>query len=235
MNHGVLIFLGSLLTMALSWYGMVIGPTLQLGSAQQVVIETTGAFFPPARAGLAQQGREIYRANGCNHCHTQQVRPAGFGSDFERGWGSRPSVGRDYLLDNPVMLGTQRIGQDLSNAARRQTNEIWHFTHLYNPQSVSAGSVMPPYRYLFDKRKINGGGQPSSDAVVFDGKSGVEAGYEIVPKREARALVAYLMSLESETPVFEAPPLLKPKSAAGGNPAAGSPTNTSSGSVPVVK
>ena len=41
------------------------------------------------------------------------------------------------------MLGAQRIGQDLMNVGARQTNELWHFIHLYDPQSVSPGSVMP--------------------------------------------------------------------------------------------
>lgn len=211
MNHGTVIFLGSLLALAVSWYGMVIGPVLQMGNDKQVLMETTGSYYPSFRSGLAQQGREVYRANGCNYCHTQQVRPAGYGSDAARGWGNRPSVGRDYLNELPVMLGSQRIGQDLFNISKRQTNALWHFVHLYNPQSVSTGSVMPPYRYLFEKRKLAPNSIPSADALVFDQKAAVEAGYEVVPKREARSLVAYLMSLEAEMPLFEAPLPLLPK------------------------
>src|SRR5439155_10272035 len=109
-----------------------------------------------------------------------QVRPKGLGSDFERGWGIRPSVAQDCLFDRPVMLGSQRIGQDLANVGARQTNQVWHLKHLYNPQSVSPGSVMPAYRYLFQKRKLQG--QPSPDALTLDENAGVEMGYEVVPK-----------------------------------------------------
>src|SRR5262245_33924205 len=129
MNYGVMIFLGTLLTLATSWYAMVVGPVLQLANQQPSRIATTGALYPVARAGLAQQGREVYRANGCNYCHTQQVRAAAelkegklaryVGGDLERDWGVRPSVAEDYMYDKPVMLGTQRIGQDLMNIGVR--------------------------------------------------------------------------------------------------------------------
>lgn len=219
MNYGVMIFLGALLTLSASWYGMVVGPVFQLVNQQPAKIEATGGLYPAGRPGLAQQGREVYRAHGCNYCHTQQVRGTArgrgtnftgyVGADIERGWGVRPSVAGDYLMDSPMMLGTQRIGQDLANIGIRQTNELWHFIHLYDPQSVSPGSVMPPYRYLFEQHKIKGA--PSINALPRDLRAGVEEGYEIVPKYEARALVAYLLSLEAQTPLFEAPLPAKPK------------------------
>jgi hypothetical protein len=62
---------------------------------------------------------------------------------------------------------------------------------------------MPPYRYLFEKRKI--GGQPAPDALKLTGDLAPETGYEIVPKPAARTLVAYLLSLRAEAPLFEAP------------------------------
>jgi cytochrome c oxidase cbb3-type subunit 2 len=219
MNYGVMIFLGALLTLSASWYAMVVAPVIQLGSQQPEKIETTGGLYPTGRPGLAQQGREVYRANGCNYCHTQKVlgmaRGEGtnfvgyVGGDIERGWGIRPSVAEDYMMESPVMLGTQRIGQDLMNIGARQTNEVWHLQHLYNPQSLSPGSAMPPYRYLFEKRRIKGA--PSGNALPLESDAGVEPGYEIVPKNSAQALVAYLLSLEARTPLFEAPLPAKPK------------------------
>jgi cytochrome c oxidase cbb3-type subunit 2 len=233
MNYGVAIFLGALLTLATSWYGMVVGPVLQLGNQGPAFIESTGRLYPAGRPGLAQQGREVYRANGCNYCHTQQVRATAeikegklaryFGSDLDRGWGVRPSVAGDLIFDQPVMLGTQRIGQDLANIGARQTNEVWHFLHLYNPQSVSPGSVMPPYRYLFEKRRINGA--PSTNALRFDQPGWTDEGYEIVPKAEARALVAYLLSLDAQTPVFEAPLPVKANAETNQTPATVTPPN----------
>ena len=232
MNQGPFIFLGVFCTMALSWYAMVFGPTLQLGTRQIETVESTGSRYPSARAGLAQQGREVYRANGCNYCHTQQVRPKSRGSDFDRGWGIRPSVAQDYVLDHPVMLGRERIGQDLMNIGVRQTNQVWHLLHLYNPQLTSPGSVMPPYRFLFQKQKIKG--QPSPDALKLDGKTGLESGYEIVPKQEARALVEYLLSMDAQLPLFEAP--LPPKRQSGDTNATPAQASTNaSGTTPAVK
>src|SRR5262249_9587414 len=159
-------------------------------------------------AGVAVQGEDVYRANGCFYCHSQQVRPHGFGADQQRGWDGRQShvqsVAQDYLFAQPIMLGSQRIGPDLANIGLRKPDAAWQFQHLYDPQAVSPGSTMPPYRFLFEKRKLNQGEKPSADALHV---ANVPAGYEIVPTAEAKALVTYLQSLHSEGILFETPPL----------------------------
>ena len=160
-------------------------------------------MYPEARFGDAAIGREVYLAQGCIYCHSQQVRPAGFGADLDRGWGRRRTVSRDYLHDRPVLLGTMRPGPDLTNIGQRQPSVDWHMNHLYDPQSTSRGSIMPPYRYLFEQRWI--GNVPSPDALNLTGDFAPPAGYEIVPTAEARALVAYLLSLKSDAPLPEAP------------------------------
>jgi len=209
MNHGPLIFLGVLFTLAISWCGLLFAPQVQLG--RQEVVNAGGQLYPPNRPGVAQQGREIYRANGCQYCHSQQVQPKGIGADFQRGWGKRYSVAQDYLRDVPVMLGNLRIGPDLANVGLRRpddethTNLVWHLQHLYRPQITSPGSIMPSYPFLFEKRQL-GHGQPASpDALLLTNQHKPELGYEIVPTLAARALVAYLFSLQSETSLFEAP------------------------------
>ena len=207
MNPGPLVFLASLFVMATSWLGFVLVPQLQLGSRQQVMVSETGQYYPSMRPGIARQGEQVYRANGCVYCHSQQVRPKGFGTDVERGWGGRPglvqSVDQDYLYDRPVMLGSQRIGPDLANIGLRQTNEVTLLIHLYDPQITMPKSVMPPYRYLFEKRELKFGAKPSADALPLGDR--VQRGYEIVPTDDARALAAYLMSLHSQTVLFETP------------------------------
>ena len=89
--------------------------------------------------------------------------------DVQRGWGGRhgtvQSVNEDYLYDHPVMLGSQRIGPDLANIGLRETNETFLLQHLYDPQSVMPTTVMPPYRYLFEKRPLKFGAKPSEDAL----------------------------------------------------------------------
>jgi len=77
MNYGPLIFLAAFFALASSWFGLVLGPQLQVGRMQQTSTIPDGATYPLARAGLARQGLDVYRANGCASCHTEQVRQTG--------------------------------------------------------------------------------------------------------------------------------------------------------------
>ena len=207
MNNGPLIFLGLFFALASSFWGMVVVPQLTLGQQTEVKIERTGTLYPQGRPGQANQGAQVYRALGCVACHTQQVRPRGQGADFERGWGQRRSVAQDYLRDDPVLLGHLRVGPDLTNIGARQPDADLQLKHLYDPQLVTPGSMMPPYAFLFEKRKVQPGQTQSPGALKLDGPSD----YEVVPSEAARDLVAYLLSLRSDTPLFEAPLPLPPK------------------------
>jgi cytochrome c oxidase cbb3-type subunit 2 len=210
MNSGPLLFLGLFATMACSWTGFILAPQLQLGGMTQtntvVVGDALSETYPVAQPGEAHAGAEVYRANGCAACHTQMVRPADLGSDLRRGWGQRRSVGEDYLFEDPVMLGSLRIGPDLANIGRfmntNNNNEI--YKRLYDPRSITPGSVMPPYRFLFETRKI--GLFPSTNAFVPPDQYAPPAGYEIVPSPAARALAAYLLNLRQDGYLYEAPP-----------------------------
>jgi cytochrome c oxidase cbb3-type subunit II len=75
--------------------------------------------------------------------------------------------------------------------------------HLYAPQSVAKNSTMPAFRYLFEVRKI--GSAPSPNAVTLPKEFAPAAGCEVVPKTEAKELVAYLLSLRANVPLYEAP------------------------------
>ena len=229
MNLAPLIFLASFFALATSWLSFVLAPQLQLGNAKPVIDGDTGQPYPAMRPGLARQGEQIYRANGCFYCHSEQVRPKGFGTDVERGWGARTgkvqSVDQDYLYDRPVMLGNQRVGPDLANIGFRQTNEMALLLHIYNPRLSMPNSVMPPYRFLFGMNKLKPGEKPSTNALPEI--AGAPTGYEILPKPEAHALAAYLLSLRETTVLFEAPPAPLPKTnapaAAGKTPATNAP------------
>ena len=124
------------------------------------------------------------------------------------------------------MLGSQRIGPDLADIGGRSTDAVWHYRHLYNPRAITGRekSVMPPYKFLFNKRKLAMGERLREDAITVtitddDGKTAVESierGYEVTPKPTARALVVYLLSLHQPAVVPEAP---KPKPMAASKPA----------------
>jgi cbb3-type cytochrome oxidase cytochrome c subunit len=278
MNYGPIIFLAAFFALSTSWFGLVLTPQMRVGQMQQTNTMGVATSYPVSRPGLARKGLDIYRANGCAACHSQQIGQTGTlcdvmlteagtnqtalfeairkvnpgvaggitdskawladlpktvlqnvhkdvaetavkavsvggakaqlwvmpqGPDIARGWGKRRTVAEDFLYDSPVLLGSQRIGPDLANVGARHPDLQWHLTHLYAPRFEVKNSTMAPYRFLFEKRKISGA--PSADAVHLPAEFTPPAGYEIVPKEEARALAAYLVSLRADAPLFVTP------------------------------
>ncbi|HEX5399718.1 MAG TPA: cbb3-type cytochrome c oxidase subunit II [Verrucomicrobiae bacterium] len=257
MKSGFRVFLASFVALGLSWCGFVLGSVKQLGTEKQAAVLNSSDVYPLQRPGEAAMGLQVYRANGCAACHTEQVRQDGVtcdvvltgagndpaavsnlistlklsgitkkqadaasdkitaaggksethikatGVDIARGWGLRQSVAADYLWDDPVQLGSLRAGPDLSNIGVRSPDLNWQLVHLYDPRAVVKNSTMPPFRFLFERRKSDGA--PSPDALQFPKGSGPPAGFEVVPKPEARELAAYLLSLKSDVPLFAAP------------------------------
>jgi len=203
MNKMPVIIIGAFLTFLSSWVGLVAYPYLQLGRFTPFTAEDTGDINPPPLSGMAVMGQRVYASSGCVYCHSQQVRQVGYGSDLERGWGARPTVARDYMRENPAFLGTMRTGPDLANIGARQPSVMWHHQHLYQPGTVSPGSIMPSYRYLYRLQKIEG--QRSANAIDLLPPDNPPDGYEVVPTYEAEALVAYLLSLNRNYPLPEAP------------------------------
>ncbi len=127
------------------------------------------------------------------------------GADIARGWGKRRTVAQDYVYDAVLQVGTRRAGPDLANVGSpaRKPDATWQLRHLYAPQAVVPGSTMPPYRFLFQQRKV--GPVAAADALQLTGEFAAPPGYEIVPTDKARALVAYLLSLRTDAPLFESP------------------------------
>ena len=296
MNYGPLIFLSAFFALASSWYAFVLTPQMQVGRLHQATNTSTSASYPLARPGLARQGLDVYRANGCGYCHSQQIRQTGtvcdvlltdagtnqtaliaalrrvkpdlteasakevltklpqtivqgetkevadsraralkaagakaelwivpVGPDIARGWGKRRTVAEDFLFDSPPLLGSQRIGPDLANVGLRLPDPNWHLRHLYAPRAEIKDSPMPPYRYLFEKRKVKG--KPAQDALVLTGPAAPPPGYEVIPKPEATTLVAYLQSLRADAPLFVAPLTVPPPPPAETNAPSGTATN----------
>ncbi len=118
---------------------------------------------------LEQKGRHVYIREGCWYCHSQFVRPV-TGEDLR--WGPISQAG-EYVYDQPHMLGTRRIGPDLTRVGRKYGDD-WQAAHHWNPREVVPDSIMPRFPWLFNKS---------------DGKS--------TPKlnEDGLALVAYLQRL----------------------------------------
>jgi len=114
------------------------------------------------------RGKAVYAREGCAYCHTQQIRYTD--ADMQR-FGA-PSLAWEGRMDYPHMLGTRRIGPDLSRAAYTRPAQ-WHLAHLFSPRSVVPESIMPAYPQFFE-------------------------GGPLKPKQEAYDLVAYLETLGRE-------------------------------------
>ena len=220
MNRSSYLFAGIVGSFALSCYALVIVPQKQIGDLQPQFGDDEGKIvdiYPIENRGIIKAGRAVYASEGCIYCHSQQIRDEQNGTDIARGWGSRRTVARDYIFENPPLLGSMRLGPDLANVGsakwRNESEDedplykpakrdaAWQLLHLYAPRSINKSSNMPPYRYLFEKRKISG--QRSDEALNLTGEDAPEPGWEVVPTPDAKALVSYLQSLDRSHPLNE--------------------------------
>jgi len=151
------------------------------------------------------RGREVYIANGCVYCHSQQPRDRGLGPDLQRGWG-RASVPGDYVYDKPHLLGSMRTGPDLFNIGARQPSKDWHLGHLYQPRAYVKESIMPSYPYLFRVKDAKDAEREGEQPVTLPPGYGPMVGQVVVPTPEALDLVKYLQSLDHTYPVLPAAP-----------------------------
>ena len=105
------------------------------------------AWLNQRAADALRIGRKAYTGEACWHCHSQFVRPV---SNEERRFGPVAKA-EEYQneLQRPVLFGTRRVGPDLSREGGRRSND-WHAVHLFQPNSLIAGSPMPAYPWYFD-------------------------------------------------------------------------------------
>ncbi len=93
---------------------------------------------------LELQGRDIYIREGCYLCHSQMIRP--FRSEVVR-YGEYSKAG-EFVYDHPFQWGSKRTGPDLARIGGKYPDS-WHFNHMYEPGSISPGTIMPNYPWLF--------------------------------------------------------------------------------------
>jgi cytochrome c oxidase cbb3-type subunit I/II len=55
----------------------------------------------------------------------------------------------EFVYDHPFQWGSKRTGPDLARVGGKYPDS-WHFNHLLDPSSMSPGSIMPSYVWLFD-------------------------------------------------------------------------------------
>lgn len=179
---------------------------------------------------LELHGRDIYIQEGCVNCHSQMIRP--FRSETER-YGEYSKAG-EFVYDHPFLWGSKRTGPDLARegSAKLRKPNSWHFKHLYDPRSVSDGSIMPEYPWLLDKsydtsmtapkiramitlgvpyaedypEQANADVVKQANEIVEDMRALLEEdGFEVAPDREIIALIAYLQRLGRDIDTKQTP------------------------------
>jgi cytochrome c oxidase cbb3-type subunit I/II len=212
------------------WHRMLEGRALLFTVFVVIVVLAGGVaeivpslFATPAQAATEQvrpykalelEGRDIYIREGCYTCHSQMIRTF----DFEAKRYGEASTMADSMYDHPFQWGSKRTGPDLAREGGKYPN-LWHYRHMIDPRSVTAGSIMPPFPTLAtseldashtaDKmRALRSVGVPYDDDDIASAEpdEALQAG-QIVdnlradgvadanPKSELVALVAYLQRL----------------------------------------
>jgi cytochrome c oxidase cbb3-type subunit I/II len=99
---------------------------------------------------LELYGRDVYIAEGCYNCHSQNVRPI-LAETKRFGGAAGFSKPGEFVYDHPFQWGSRRIGPDLQREGGARSSS-WHYQHFENPRSVVNGSIMPPYGWLMTQK-----------------------------------------------------------------------------------
>jgi cytochrome c oxidase cbb3-type subunit I/II len=176
-------------------------------------IETVTPYSP-----LELAGRDIYIANGCYNCHSQQVRPLRW--ETER-YGEYSKIG-EFVYDHPFQWGSRRTGPDLARAgyvgSSTYKSAVWHYNHFVNPTEMNPKTIMPAYPWLAEKdvnleiipkkiKAMKSLGVPyeegfediASDEYMKEAQAIVDelkqSGVDVQPTKEIVAMIAYLHKL----------------------------------------
>ena len=165
---------------------------------------------------LELEGRDIYIREGCVGCHSQLVRP--FRSETER-YGEFSKSG-EFVYDHPFLWGSKRTGPDLHREGGKYPDS-WHYHHMREPQSMSPGSIMPAYDWLYEQTlstsytqdKLNAMkklGVPYTDAEIANAVTDLntqskaiqarlaEEKIKVSADKEIIAMIAYLQRLGTD-------------------------------------
>lgn len=132
-----------------------------------------------SRKELIELGEDIYAAEGCWYCHTDQSRTLVQDSvlNGSEAFPAPPSAANEYVFQRVTFPGTRRIGPDISRVGVKRPSRDWHKAHFWSPKTASAGTIMPRFQHFFDY-------DPRGTA-----KSGVG-----VPNYKFEAVFQYLMT-----------------------------------------
>jgi cytochrome c oxidase cbb3-type subunit 2 len=185
-TNSIILLVGILLTVAIG--GLVeIVPLFTIGET----IEKVEGVRPLSPLELA--GRNIYIAEGCYNCHSQQIRP--FRDEVER-YGHY-SLAAESIYDHPFQWGSKRTGPDLARVGGKYSND-WQAAHLIDPRSVVPESIMPTYAHLAKQpldlpdiadhlKALSIVGVPYTDEMIKDAAADLTA--QATPDADTEALL----------------------------------------------
>ncbi|MDQ3109885.1 MAG: cytochrome-c oxidase, cbb3-type subunit I [Bacteroidota bacterium] len=150
---------------------------------------------------LELEGRDIYVREGCYTCHSQMIRP--FRSETER-YGEYSKAG-EFVYDHPFQWGSKRTGPDLQRIGGKY-GDVWHYNHMFDPTSMSPGSIMPSYPWLFSD-KIDYTVMPKKIRAMQTLGVPYPAGYDKICVEEARKQAKLIVSNLKKAKVQEVEPL----------------------------
>ena len=175
---------------------------------------------------LELEGRDIYIREACNACHTQMIRP--FPSEVLRydPANKQYSLAGEFVYDHPHLWGSKRTGPDLHREGGKYPDS-WQYNHMYDPTSMSPGSIMPRYPWLFSTdgndatldtsltvKKLeamatlgvpysaddiaNAHANRRAQALAIASKLNADPTIDVNPNEEIIALIAYLQRLGTD-------------------------------------
>ncbi|MGD8366168.1 MAG: cbb3-type cytochrome c oxidase subunit II [Desulfobacterales bacterium] len=139
--------------MKMTPFAVVVGSLLLLAAIVFMVVyvpwatrqEEPSEIFR-TRSESEAAGRLVYISNGCVYCHSQSIRSFDWGLGAER-----IAQAGDYVADQPILLGSQRTGPDLSQEGGEHPDD-WHHAHFSNPRYTRPNSIMPAFAFLGDDK-----------------------------------------------------------------------------------
>ena len=174
---------------------------------------------------LELYGRDVYIREGCYLCHSQTIRPM----THEVLRYGKPSEAAEFVYDRPFQWGSKRTGPDLARVGGKYP-DMWHYKHFYDPREVTAGSIMPTYKWLFDKKidystlqkklsVMQKLGVPYSNEEIANGVTAAQAQAQTIADglaqsgvpaaivdKEVVALIAYMQRLGTDYGKLESTP-----------------------------
>ena len=149
------------------------------------------------------------------------IRP--FRHETER-YGEYSKAG-EFVYDHPFQWGSKRTGPDLHRVGGKYSDG-WHYNHMWDPTSMSTGSIMPSYPWLLEDKVdtsitaakiramitlgvpyVAGYDQIAVSDLMAQGNQIVERlkdelpDIQTEPDREIIALIAYLQRLGTDIKV----------------------------------